>query len=148
MIMPAGTYYVGDLCYVIKNGEWDEVVDLNFPNSDSRVNGEFVLKSGVKIANFGTAYGDGRYQDQDGKEYHVDSGSIGCILLSDINTKIKGVDTSSGHIHLFEEDFNVHEYDGLIIFGHLAIDTSGTVINDEEDEDDEYDEYDGEDSNI
>ncbi len=45
MTMPAGKYYVGDLCYVMHD-VWDEVCDLMFPHDNSGVYGKFKLKDG------------------------------------------------------------------------------------------------------
>jgi hypothetical protein len=48
MTMPAGRYYIGDLCYVM-HPEWSECCDLFFPpGSSSRgVDGEFGYLSAV-----------------------------------------------------------------------------------------------------
>jgi len=82
-MMPAGEYYIGDLCYVMTSEEWLEVCDLTI--QDSRlIEGEFQLKDGRKFAMYSTAYGDGTYYDHYGFSYSVDSGSIGCIRMEDI----------------------------------------------------------------
>jgi hypothetical protein len=80
--MKAGTYYVGDLCYVLHD-EWDEVCELIIKDNVC-LDGEFTLRDGRRFAIYGTAYGDGNYFDQNGKSYDVDAGSIGCILMNDI----------------------------------------------------------------
>ena len=81
-MMPAGEYYIGDLCYVMTSEEWLEVCDLTI--QDSRlIEGEFQLKDGRKFAMYSTAYGDGTYYDHYGFSYSVDSGSIGCIRMED-----------------------------------------------------------------
>ena len=85
MTMPAGRYYIGDLCYVMHD-EWREVCDLFFPpNSPPHgVEGEFQLADGRRFASFGTAYGDGEYRSSINTLHSVDSGSIGCISIYDI----------------------------------------------------------------
>jgi len=85
-LMPAGVYYVGDLCYVMEN-EWDEACDLFFAGrTDHGCNeGKFTLADGREFISFNTAYGDGTYHNaRSGAEIGVDAGLIGCIRLSDI----------------------------------------------------------------
>ena len=61
--LPAGDYYIGDLCYVVEN--WQEYHKLFFPveGGEQRV-GVFTNSAGVKFANYGTAFGDGIYYDE------------------------------------------------------------------------------------
>ena len=66
--MPAGRYYVGDLCYVMHD-VWDEVCDLVFPYDGRGVYGKFKLKDGREFAVYSTAYGDGTYYDGMGRKY-------------------------------------------------------------------------------
>ena len=73
--MPAGRYWVGDLCYVLHDA-WESVWRLP--------DGAHALPDGRRIAVFSTIHGDGIYDDEQGREYAVDSGSIGCILAADI----------------------------------------------------------------
>ena len=84
MSMTAGQYYVGDLCYVMHD-VWDEVCDLLFPDDVNSQQGEFTLKDGRRFAIYNTNYGDGEYDTSEwGHTIGVDSGTIGCILASDI----------------------------------------------------------------
>ena len=128
-MMKAGTYYVGDLCYVLHD-EWDEVCELIIKDGVC-LDGEFTLKDGRRFAMYGTAYGDGTYRDQSGNEYGVDAGSIGCILLSDINLESEGNFLTGGNVVPFESDFYTDEEDGRIVFGSLIIDTD-PVYDEEE----------------
>ena len=73
--MPAGRYWVGDLCYVLDAEDWSHL-----PCGD----GLYELADGRTIAKFSTVHGDGTYGDDIGNEYAVDSGTIGCILAGDI----------------------------------------------------------------
>lgn len=130
--MPAGEYYIGDLCYVIDDEVWDEVVDCIYPSHTAEAVGKFTLKDGREFVIFSTAYGDGVYSDNRGNsKYGVDSGTIGCINLKDIpNVTNPG---SDGHIHRFDTAFDCDESNGILRFGHIVINTS-----DEEDEDDSF----------
>ena len=63
--MEKGKYYIGDLCYVIKGDNWDEVCSLTYPytgkNVHKQVEGEFFLEDGRQFCIFSTLYGDGVY---------------------------------------------------------------------------------------
>ena len=129
MTMPAGRYYIGDLCYVMHD-EWNECCDLFFPPGDNTGRGregEFALKDGRRFASFGTAYGDGTYRSNIGTDHCVDSGSIGCILVSDIRDTTYNADRIAelGAIVEFDRPFEVSEDQGLLIFGHVQIETAG-----------------------
>jgi hypothetical protein len=121
-MMKAGTYYVGDLCYVM-HPEWDEVCDLII-DGHTCLDGEFNLKDGRRFAIFSTQYGDGEYRSNRGTMHSVDAGSIGCILLEDIRdpeaneARMKGL----GAIVEFKESFATSsDYDGTIVFGDMEI---------------------------
>ncbi len=75
---------------------------------------------GKKLAIFPTAHGDGIYCDQDGDEYGVDTGRIGCIPIESIDQE-----SDMGLIVLFKEDFNCRwiAEGGFACFGDLAIRT-------------------------
>ena len=42
MTMPAGKYYVGDLCYVMTDEEWEEFCGITI-NGNKCIDGEFQL---------------------------------------------------------------------------------------------------------
>jgi|LakMenEpi03Aug12_release.lakeMendotaPanAssembly.Ray.scaffolds.fasta_scaffold00051_69 hypothetical protein len=118
-MLPAGEYYIGDLCYVIDDENWDNFCAMTcFGNHV--LDGEFNFQ-GTAIACYGTMYGDGCYRDQTGHEYPVDAGLIGCILLSEI-TKPEGVE--HGRVVTFERSFRTFSYRGVIGFDNVQIDTS------------------------
>lgn len=128
-MMPAGRYYVGDLCYVM-HPQWDEFCSKTISGNEC-LDGEVVFDNGVKVTQFGTAYGDGVYEDQFENSYPVDAGLIGCIRFEDINDPKAWLE--GGNIIEFEEDFECAEDNGILYFGHIKIDTKGYW----EDEDDE-----------
>lgn len=132
MTMKAGTYYVGDLCYVMHD-EWSEVCDLLFEGRDDHgCNGEFTLKDGRKFAIYNTAYGDGYYRSNEGFNVGVDSGSIGCILLNDIQESSENSPSLGGTVE-FDEDFRTASDGQTIQIGFVEIYTG---YDDYEDEDD------------
>jgi hypothetical protein len=134
--MPAGTYYIGDLCYVM-DSEWEEFCEITITDR-ACADGEFTLKNGRRFATYSTMYGDGTYHSNIGTSHSVDAGLIGCILVDDIedSSKMKGL----GAIVTFDYPFETSESDGIIRFGHVQINTG-----DYNDDCDEYDYNEGED---
>lgn len=124
MTMKAGTYYIGDLCYVMSD-EWNEFCDITIKGYEC-LDGEFALKDGRKFATYGTAFGDGEYSASNGAVLGVDAGLVGCILLSDINTSDNGgnVPETVGTIVTFDKDFETGEDNGTITFGHISVYTN------------------------
>ncbi len=130
---PAGSYYIGDLCYALGEDVYDKVFgDVGgydaglYTNKNNRF--AFFL-----VAN--TAWGDGLYRGSDYKEFAVDAGIIGITPLS---MATKG--TEGGHVYTFKEPVVCHFGNGIFRFTsgytRLVIDTEG---NDEKDEyEDEY----------
>jgi hypothetical protein len=135
MTMPAGVYYVGDLCYVMTDDEWDQFCAITIKDNEC-LEGEFTMPDGRRFATYGTAYGDGEYKDQYGNQYGVDAGLIGCIKLTDIKLNVSDVHYL-GAVHTFANDFettggrNDTHWDGIIHIGHVRIETDPQV----EDED-------------
>lgn len=134
----AGKYYVGDLCYVLTeaNGwNWSSLLDatenlgVELPHDETT---GYYLYSGTKLFSSGTHYGDGSYPDQDGREYLVDAGIIGCIPIECIGEK---ANTDGGHVINFSRAFSCYKCDseGLIKIGHIQIDTKLSYEDDEED---------------
>lgn len=116
-----GTYYIGDLCYVMDN--WEEVCDLMI-SDETCLEGHFNLKNGVRFAIFGTEHGDGSYPDDGGNMYAVDSGTIGCIALEDIDATMEQIESKGlGHIVVFEQPFEAVKKGSILQFGRIQIDT-------------------------
>jgi hypothetical protein len=129
--MPAGKYYVGDLCYVM-HPQWDEFCQKTISGHNC-IDGIVQFDNGVKVVQFGTAYGDGLYSDMEGLEYSVDAGLIGCIKVEDIKDPESWLD--GGNIIQFEDDFECYDNSGVLCFGHVEIDTVGEDENEDDDED-------------
>jgi hypothetical protein len=131
--MPAGRYYVGDLCYLLGD-EWDVVCDLVI--QDQRcLEGKFTLPDGRDFVMFGTMYGDGSYDDNEARVYLVDSGSIGCMLVPEDAPEIRG-----GNCITFQHPFEAYAKDGALVFGSVRIETGDQDWNDR-DEDEDEEEY-------
>ena len=121
-VMPPGTYYVGDLCYVLGD-RWDEVCDLVIGEGHSCRQGKFTLSDGTEFVMFNTKYGDGEFRDLDGLRYPVDAGSIGAVLNDKITDE--NADRQLGQILTFGSNFSCFSDDGEIHFGAVVIDTAG-----------------------
>lgn len=135
-MMPAGKYYIGDLCYVMSD-DWDEVCELTIKDSKV-INGEFEMKDGRRFAMYSTKYGDGLYRSNMGTKHAVDSGTIGCILVDDIIDIPKfEIEDKLGTVVTIDRSFSTAERDGLIVFGDVIINTE----SDEWYEDLEEEEY-------
>ena len=130
-MMPAGHYYVGDLCYVM-HPQWNEVCDIMFAGrTDHGCNeGEFTLANGVKFAVYNTAHGDGEYPDQKGNTYPVDAGCIGCIRVEDVYDPEWWLEGMTEHT--FEQAFETSTDGETITIGHLNIYTGYEDDYDEE----------------
>jgi hypothetical protein len=131
---PAGTYYIGDLCYVMHN-EWVEVCNITIQDN-ALLEGAFNLSDGRRFFFGTTAYGDGEYPDNQGNLYGVDAGSIGIIAVKDISETDKE-NLELGSIHTFNEGIIVSTDNGYFQFGNVIIDTAYESEN--EDEDEEWD---------
>lgn len=130
MTMPAGRYYIGDLCYVMTDEEWDEFCSITIKGNQC-IDGEFTFKDGRRFATYGTKWGDGLYFDQYGREYSVDAGLIGCIKLDDIKAEKYDNIEDLGNVTDWGVDFITSggrgdlDWDGVIRFGNCMIRTDG-----------------------
>jgi hypothetical protein len=115
--------------------EWDTVCGMFFQGRvDGGCNqGKFALKDGRTFVSFNTAYGDGNYTDQHGRQYPVDAGLIGCIRLEDIDTSNPD-NHLSGQIVEFDTKFMCTNDHGTLLFGNVVIET-----NDPDGEEEDYD---------
>lgn len=133
-ILKAGTYYIGDPCYIF-NETWSQILKET----------NYLTDLDVKIFEHeyfcsDTEHGDGEYKDQFNYKYLVDAGCIGCIPIEllKIDNKMKDEEIATcAKVMTFEEDFECFEDDGVIHIGHIKIDTN--IYDDyEEDEEEEY----------
>lgn len=118
--MDPGTYFVGDLCYVLGDS-WDEFCNLTLTKDGVREGGT-VFSDGREMCSFTTLYGDGVYQDAEGRDYPVDAGLLGCIKLENMDLEYDEI-CDSGQIIVFKNQFICERVDGMIYFGKIAIQT-------------------------
>jgi len=140
-MMPPGTYYVGDLCYVIRDSYWTNLISTVL-DQGKEDEGEMeaavsdTSPNPVRFACYFTKWGDGAYTDNERREYLVDSGSIGCVKISDLTIppQVDQVEFfRGGHIIKFDEEFETENKGGFIRFGNVVIDTAQEQEQEEED---------------
>ena len=145
VLVPAGTYYIGDPCYPIGDSPIYEEAWSNAGYSTPAV-----YRSPIGIVYIGsTAYGDGGYKGSDGFEYSVDAGVISIISREIIQEWLdfQGNPTPleetiyGGKLHTFlhpvrcvfaEGEF---EFQDMKSYDILRINTRGDDEEEEEDED-------------
>ena len=130
--IPAGTYYVGDPCYVFNNSDkadsWSKIIEISdcfdIPNIEFK---------GKPVIAFGTKFGDGTYSDG----FSVDSGLIGIVdisLIEEGSTFFNNSFDREKHLVSFDKPFDFEWNDGdFHIGGRISIYTN----DDFEYEDDE-----------
>lgn len=116
--LPAGKYLVGDPCYAFDNRSWDIVLENGFLIKDEI--GHSSRFAGRRLIGFTTAFGDGTYFDQEGREYPVDAGMIGVVPVESATQ----VDIFGMHVVDFPDGVVCRSRDGVLQFGHIIIDTN------------------------
>ena len=99
VILPPGTYYIGDICYAMRGPEYHEVFGGAGYTEGCYTNGEKVFV----VA--GTAYGDGTYRGSNGLDYNVDAGVIGIVSKNLFEDE---KDVPGGSVHTFTDPVEVH----------------------------------------
>jgi hypothetical protein len=129
VIVPKGSYVIGDPCYAVPNKEWDSLLQsCNYFESPIGY-----VKNGLQkfpVLAFGTKWGDGCYRGTDGNEYPVDAGLIGLVpveLLEDLlDHKV---------VNFSKDTPCVDDGSGKLKFGHITIDTDPEDEPEEEEND-------------
>lgn len=129
-VLPAGSYYIGDLCYIIPAAAWGDLCDQWFKDGADSITAIYNSK---ECYAFNTAYGDGTYPGSDGFNYPVDAGIIGIISADSVTLKNPGELDEAFTLKTFESDFTISTDGETLIFGDLVIETG-----DEEEDDDDY----------
>ena len=126
MRLPAGTYFIADPCYIIRDEQYDRLLEeTNYFGYLLPDRGNIFIDSVTKLpfAVFSTAYGDGSYLDESGFEYGVDAGCISCVPVAMVDKHTSAGD--SINLVTFDSPFEVGYNHGLITFGHIQIKTRG-----------------------
>jgi hypothetical protein len=118
VIVPAGSYFLGDPCYAVPDAFWDALL-----NTCKFFEKPIGTANGFEVLGFGTAWGDGSYQDQDGNEYPVDAGLIGLVPVGLIEQEQRAELLKLGRMVDFTEPTACTAAQGVMQFGRIRIDT-------------------------
>jgi hypothetical protein len=118
--VPAGRYFLGDPCYAVPDEYWEPLLD----SCDFFDGSPVGQANGSQVLAFGTAWGDGTYNDQHGNSYPVDAGLIGLTPIAlaqqrDDFEELEGL----GRFVDFEGPTTCTKEAGVLTFGKYAIDT-------------------------
>jgi hypothetical protein len=117
VVMPAGEYWVGDPCYSVPNERWIEWLEAADYESERTI--LLAELDGNSVLGINTAYGDGQYEDEQGRVYPVDAGLIGVTPVEVVGDQVP----SGAHRLAFANDFSCSYDKGTIILGHISINT-------------------------
>lgn len=130
-------YYIGDLCRLFADNEWKIFLDqTDFLDQISVSSGGSGEYKGYTFHFGSTAFGDGSFKDNLGREYGVDSGTIG-IVSADFPATSDAWKTG-GQIVELEDDFTIYIGGGIFQFGDVEINTQEWDSDDDEDDGEEY----------
>lgn len=124
-IAPAGTYFVGDPCYAMSHDEWDAMLDQS-GLADQDGAGVAAMPNGTvrRMWMQGTRDGDGTYEDGDGREFCVDSGTLGLVPKDEIDPALhEGLERLGAFVTFTSPVAITKGDDGVITFGHVRINT-------------------------
>lgn len=111
---PAGTYYVGDLCYALEDNVYDNVF-----GGEVYAGGLYQKGDSFFLVD-NTSAGDGTYTDDTGRKYLVDAGIIGICSYDLIDEKKMRKNENNtihgGQIITFKNPFHINFSDGKFNF--------------------------------
>ena len=120
---PAGSYYIGDLCYALD----DKVYDSIFGQVGGYDDGVYKCKDDPNVFFMvaSTAYGDGEYRGSDGRSFYVDAGILSILPLSCATQGTEG-----GNVYTFKTPVECRMKGGKFTFTsedkYLTINTAGS----------------------
>jgi len=119
--VPPGNYILGDPCYVIPDDKWDDFCTSTKGYNHKKYTGT----DGRMAMAFGTAFGDGVFYDQQGREYGVDAGMIGLVPCLWAKPRHPLDRSERVQITIKEPTKCTREVDGTLHFGNITIPTGG-----------------------
>ena len=136
-IFEKGLYILGDLGYVMTDKQWKEAcaktTDDEYEVGTGKVK---TLLDGTIYGIMGTQHGDGCYASSIDENFPVDSGTIGCMKVTE--TMAQKLLSEFGHLVSkvrFYSNFTIFkEANGTLYFDKVAIYTDPSYIEDEEDD--------------
>lgn len=132
--IPSGTYWIGDPCYTIPYDDWMEWLEAADYTSDSRILEARLSGEHRYAVALNTAYGDGEYLDQNGRNYGVDAGLLGLVSYDWAEDKNKHEEEGTRYLVTFSGPTLVKYDNGQLTFGHIVIETDDLDPDEFEDE--------------
>ena len=123
-----GEYFIGDLSYVLADKDWQSLI--------GKTDEGFFEMKGVRGFFDSTDCGDGSYEDQQGYEYPVDTGTIGVIPIAVCGkAKLKeAIKNKAGRTVQFQSPFTPErDSRGTFTFSFITIITDGSDEEEERD---------------
>jgi len=126
--VPAGRYFLGDPCYAVPNDYWMPLLE----SCDFFEGSPIGQANGSQVLAFGTAWGDGNYNDQHGNSYPVDAGLIGLtpIALAQQRDDFDKLESLGRFVDL-DSPTACTKAEGVLTFGNLTINTDDEESNNE-----------------
>lgn len=121
--VPAGKYWLGDPCYVIESNDWSKVCEAFYADENQGKSVVQVDLNGNTVVLCQTAWGDGEYLSSKGHILPVDSGTIGLVSLA-YDPEFKSNFDLCSEVE-FTVDTKVDNFDGIMFFGTIRVDTKG-----------------------
>ena len=131
-VLPAGTYYIGDPCYVFGD-RWGDFLDsIRSPVTDRFIGPAGIVPDGsppvdspddlLRAIVFSTRYGDGSFRSNRGAVYPVDAGLLGAVPVDMPDGTPEPSDVT---VETFDKDFvcGFDSRSGKVRFGHIVIQT-------------------------
>lgn len=114
--VPAGKYWLGDPCYAVPSELWMDL--LNSCQIFEYPIGKVKTEKVFEVLAFGTAHGDGCYEDQWGNSFPVDAGLIGLTPVELAEGEPFGCTLVD-----FPTETICSSHEGVLTFGDHEIDT-------------------------
>ena len=124
-----GTYWIGDLCYVISEDTWQNKICPAFENEGSVDTVLVAIPNGIAFLG-NTEYGDGTYNGSNGFKYSVDSGTIGIVHKAAMKEELDS-SVLSGTFITRDKHFNADIHEGHFKFDDIIIETDDDDTCDE-----------------
>lgn len=125
--VPAGEYYIGDPSFAFSYKDWDKICKINHPKARHNIVYEF-KNSHFLIISVG---GDGGFLDTTGKEYTVESGSLGLVPIEIVDPEMLDDCKSFGRFITFSEQTLCKSVETeLLMFGEILFILGGGYIDD------------------
>jgi len=152
-----GQYYLGDICYVLKDDIYKDIWGKQYKYEEGCFEAsvqkkhltvcqeELTVLEKESFAVASTAWGDGEYQDGQGRKYGVDAGVIGIVPFSMWKVDAIGIaERELGTVLTIKKELTMNAENGIFTVTaddeEIVIDTKNQPELDDKDWDKDWDE--------